>query len=83
MCIRDRDGSASPWRPDDEYASEVLLDMINSRSALSGPGNDGQRFTHLQSAIHTDIGWEEVGREITAFWRRIVDESDAFPAELW
>ncbi|CAN0518077.1 unnamed protein product, partial [Laminaria digitata] len=35
-------GNAPPWRPDDEYASEVLFDVISSRSALSGPGNDGQ-----------------------------------------
>ena len=34
-------GNAPPWRADDEYASEVLFDVISSRSALSGPGNDG------------------------------------------
>ncbi|CAN0518643.1 unnamed protein product, partial [Laminaria digitata] len=34
------DGNAPPWRPDDEYASEMLFDVISSRSALSGPGND-------------------------------------------
>ena len=38
------DGNAPPWRQGDENASEVLFDIINSRSALSGPGNDGQRF---------------------------------------
>ena len=38
------DGNTPPWRPDDEYASEVLFDVISSRSALSGPGNDGQPF---------------------------------------
>ena len=48
--------NAPPWRPDDEYVSEVLFDVINSRSALSGPGNDGQRFVHLQSIIQTGIG---------------------------
>ena len=76
-------GNAPPWRAGDEYASEVLLDVINSRSALSGPGNDGQRFSHLQSIIHTDIGREEFGRGMTSFWRRIVDESDTFPPEFW
>ena len=40
------DGHAPPWCPDDEYASEVLFDVISSRSTLSGPGNDGQRFSH-------------------------------------
>ena len=35
------EGNALPWHPDDEYAAEVLFDVISSRSALSGPGNDG------------------------------------------
>ena len=77
------DGNAPPWRPDDEYASEVLFDVINSRSALSGPGNDGQRFAHLHSIIQTDIGRKEFGSGVTAFWRRIVDEPDSFPPEVW
>ena len=77
------DGNALPRRPDDEYASEVLFDVISSRSVLSGPGNDGQRFSHLQSIIHTDIGREEFGKDMTAFWRKIVHEPDAFPPELW
>ena len=74
------DGNAPPWRPDDGYTSEVLFDVINSRSAL---GNDGQRFPHLQSIIHTDIGRENFGRGMTAFWRRTLDELDAFPPEFW
>ena len=41
------DGNASPWRPADEYESEVLFDVISFRSALSGPGNDGQPFAYL------------------------------------
>ena len=72
-----------PWRPDDRYASEVLFDVISSRSALSGAGNDGQMFAHLQSIIHTDIGRKEFGRGMTASWRRIVDEPYAFPPEFW
>ena len=51
--------------------------------ALSGPGNDGQRFAHLKSIIHTDIGREEFSRGVTAFWTRLVDEPDAFPPEFW
>ena len=47
------DGNALLWRPDDEYTSEVLFNVIGSRSGLSGPGNDGQRFAHLQSIIRT------------------------------
>ena len=77
------DGNALLWRPDDEYTSEVLFNVIGSRSGLSGPGNDGQRFAHLQSIIHTNIGREEFGRGTTAFWRRLVDEPNAFPPEFW
>ena len=72
-------GNGPPWLPDDEYTSEVLFDVISSRSALSRPGNYGQRFANLRSIIHTDIGMEEFGRGMTAFWRRLVDERDAFP----
>ena len=77
-----KDGNAAPWLPDNEYVLEVLVDVINSRSAFSGPGNDGQRFTDLQSIIHTDIGRYEFGRGMRGFWRRIVDGPDAFPPEL-
>lgn len=49
------DGSGLLWRPDDEFASQVILEVINSRSALSPPGNDSQRFAHLQPIIYSDI----------------------------
>ena len=45
--------NAPPWRPDDEYASEVLFAVISSRSPLSGPGNDGQRFAHSSTIHHS------------------------------
>ena len=77
------DGNAPPWRPDNEHTSEVLFDVNSSCSALSCPSNDGQPFAHLQSVIHADIGREEFGRGMTVFWRRIVDEPDEFPAEIW
>ena len=77
------DGNAPPWHPDDKYTSEVLFDVINSRSSLSGPCINGQRFTHLQSIIHTNIEMEEFGPDMTAFWRRLVDQPDAFPPESW
>ena len=64
------DGNSPAWRPDDEYASEVLFDVISYRSALSGLGNDGQRFSHLQFTIHTDIGRKEFGKGMTAFWQK-------------
>ena len=77
------DGNAPPWCPDDEYTSEALFDVTSSRCALSGPGNDGQRFAHLQSIIHTDIGRGEFGRGMTACWRRLADEPNAFPPDFW
>ena len=76
-------GNFLPWRPDDEYASEVLFDVIASQSTLSGLGSGGQRLAYLQSIIRTDIGREEFGSGMTAFRRRIVDEPDAFPPEFW
>lgn len=78
-----KDGSSLQWRPDDEYAFDVLFDIISSRGALPGPGNGGQRFARLQSLIHTGIEREKCGRGMAAFWLRIDDEPDAFPPELW
>ena len=43
------DRNTPRWHSDNEYASEVLFDIISSRFALSGPGNDGQRFVYLHS----------------------------------
>ena len=75
------EGSTPPWRPDDEYAYQVLVDtIIRSGSALPGNGNGGQRFTNLQSIIYTKIGREYF--DMTAFWR-IVDYPDAFTTEFW
>lgn len=31
---------APPWCPDDKYASQLLFDVITSRSILPGPVND-------------------------------------------
>ena len=54
----------------------------STSSAPAAPSKDGQRFSHLQSIIHTDTGSEKFGRGITAFWRTIVDGPDAFPPEF-
>ena len=75
------DGSAPPWRQNDEYGSQVFFGINNSRSTLSGTMNDGQRFVLLLSTIHTDIGREEFGRGMAAFWRRIVVKPNAFPPD--
>ena len=57
--------------------------MSSAHAELSGPGSDGQRFANLQSIIHTDIERKAFGRGMTAFWRKLVDEPDAFPPEFW
>ena len=82
-AIEGGDGNTPPWRGDDEYASAVIVDVISSLSARSGPGKDGQTSSHLQSIIHTDVGQDEFGRGMTAFWRTIVCEADAFPPGFW
>lgn len=56
------DENSPPWRPDGEYASGLLFDVISSRSALSDAGNDGQLFAHLQSITHTDMGGRSENR---------------------
>ena len=58
------------------------FDSIGSHSALSVAGNDDQRFAHLWSIIYTETGREEFGRGMPAFYRRIIDEPDAFPPEF-
>lgn len=43
------------WHPDDEYAFQVLYDITNFRSALSGPGNVGQRFAQFRFIIRNNV----------------------------
>ena len=48
------------------------------------PGTSISDFlTFLQSIIYADIGREELGKGMAAFWRKIVDEPDASPPEFW
>ena len=75
------DGNAPPWLPEDGYASQVPFDVTSFRSALSGLRNHRKRCPHLESTIHTDIGREEFGRGMAAFWRRIVVKPNAFPPD--
>ena len=70
------------WCPEEEFDSQVALDVINSRNALSGAGSDGLRFSHLQSIIRTGFGREKFGAGTQAFWRRIFDDPGAFPPEF-
>ena len=77
------EGSVPNWCPEEEFDPQVALEVINSRNALSGAGSDGLRFSYLQSIIRTGIGREKFGAGIKAFWRRIIDDPNAFPPEFW
>ena len=79
------EGSVPNWRPEKEYlyVSQVALDVINSRNALSGAGSDGLHFSYLQSIFRTGFGREKFRADIEAFWRRIFDYPGAFPPEFW
>ena len=61
----------------------MALDVINSRNALLGAGSDGLRFSQLQSIIRTGFGREKFRAGIEAFWRRIIDDPNAFQPEFW
>lgn len=65
-----KEGGTRPWRPDDEYDSQLLLDVISPRRTPPSGGKDGQRFAHLHSISHIYIGREEFVKGITAFWRK-------------
>ena len=58
---------------------EVMMSVVRGTNIPFIPNNN----ENLQSIIQTDIGREEFGSGMTAFWRRIVDEPDAFPREFW
>ena len=77
------EGSVPNRRPEEEFDPQVALEVINSRNALSGGGSDGLCFSHLQSIIRTGLGRENFGAGIEAFWRRIIDDPNAFPPEFW
>ena len=77
------EGGVPNWRPEEGFDSQVALDVINSRNALSGVGSDDLRFLHLQSIIRIGFGRKKFGAGIEAFWRRIFDDPGAFPPEFW
>ena len=62
----------------EQFNPQVAFEDINSCNALSEAGSDGLRFSHLQSIIRTQFGQEHFGAGIEAFWRRMVDEPNAF-----
>ena len=59
----------------------MAFEVIDSRNALSGAGSVGMRFSHLQS-YQDPFYQEHFGGGTEAFWRWIVDESDAFSPEF-
>ena len=71
-------------RPEEEFDSQVILDIINSRNALSGAGSDGGSdglvFSHLQSIVRTGFGREKLGAGIETFWRPSGGRSSTTPA---
>ena len=77
------EGSVPNWRPEEEFDPQVALELINSRNALSEAGSDSLCFSLLQSIIRTGFGREKVGAGIESFWKRIIDDPNAFPPEFW
>ena len=76
------EGIGPNWRPEEEFDPHVALEVINSRNALSGAGSDSLCFSLLQSKIITGFGREKFAAGIEAFWRRIIDDPNAFPPEF-
>ena len=84
VSASDSEERSSPkWRPEEELDPQVTLEVIDSRSALSGAGSDCLSFSHLQSIIRTDFGREKFGAGVEVLWRRIIDDPSAFPPEFW
>lgn len=77
------DGREPSWRPENEFNPKMLLEVISSRSANSGAGNDGQRFAHLKSIVNTEVGRDQYGTSMCSLWRRLIDNPSAFPPEFW
>ena len=71
--------SGSKWRLEGEFDPQVALEAIDSRNALSGPGGDGLRFSHLQSITTTEFTREKNGDSMKTLWRRIIDDTSAIP----
>ena len=68
----EREESSVPnWRPEEEFDSQVALDVLSSRNALLGAGSD------------TGFGREKFRDGIEALWSRIFDDPGTFPPEFW
>lgn len=45
--------------------------------------NDGLRFFLVSSIIRIDFGRDKFGSYVEGFWRRIIDDLDAFSPLFW
>ena len=81
-AIDSEEGSGLKWCPEEEFDPKIALEVIKSRNALSGAGSDGLRFSHIQSIARTVFGRERFCAGTEAFWRRIIDDTSAFPPEF-
>lgn len=68
--------------PEGDLNPQVYFEAINACYALSGAGSDGLRLSHLHTITKTQFGQEHLGASIGAFWKRIVDKSDALPPQV-
>lgn len=75
-----KDGSFLPWDPNYSFTPQVFFDVIGCRSAPPGLGK--LRTTICAPAVFSTPR-EELGRGMTACWRRIADDLNAFPPEVW
>lgn len=60
----------------------MVFQAVNSRSALSRAGNNGQGFAHIRSIIRAQVDREAFWAGIGSFWRISIDDPDAFPPEV-
>lgn len=61
VSVADREEYSAPsWRLNDEYSSQVLIQIVSAQSALTGPDKDGQR----SGAPPTHISHHHRAREV-------------------
>ena len=58
------EGSGYMRRPEGEFNPQMVFEVINSRNAISGAGNDGLRFSYLQTITRTQFSQGHFGAGI-------------------
>lgn len=81
-CVALQTGGGTGWQLETNLDPGVSIEVINSRHALPGAGNDNLRFSHLQYVVNTAVG-KDIAAANRAFWRRKMEDPDAFPPKLW